>query len=404
MAKSSLKTVKNWIVNSEDDFVGAARTINGIVVGLQSWHNRYGKKQYYNGLKSARWDTQSDDWMNRLNNANLTLHSIYDMLQRSKKIFTRKNVSSTVLDTIIDRVVEKRELIAHLQVELQDIYKMSTGYSAEDPINRYTGEKDESGKSIVNEEYKSMTKAMEKEHRAQVDSFCHFVSDLSTIQSMYYVLSKQVVPLLDRKITEMQQKEDKIQSKEPKTFKDQLVDFQNRLTKEQEDNNSYNKWVTQQYKTLERFSATYNHLLTEEETFGVCELPIVLVNSYLNEAAVKNLVWAGYNIDRLLGTYLIVENALLLGIQSDNNEDGLQKSTYVWRTIQDQWNSDKNAVDANLINKVEHLSHIFNKSLVPIGPLVRKGIHLYAWLIPHTIIQHRNSGFVLKEWDIQLSK
>lgn len=381
MGKNTLKSAKSEIINSENLFVHAARSINGIIIGVDSWRRRYGKRQYYTGFQSDRWIGQKDDWTSRLDNASFNLDGISNILNGVRKTLRQKNVSIEVLNTIIKRVAEKKEYIDKLKEELVTIDDDSL-------VSSFVKEKER--------------KQAEKLYHIQVDAFFDDISRLSAIQPLYHILCKQIVPLLDKRIQDSKRKESKVKDNTPQTLKEQLIDYQQRCEKEKEENDAYNKWITAQYKTLESFSIPCSRLLSQEESFGICEIPIVLVNSYINEDAIKRLVWSGYKIDRVLGNYLVIENALLLGVQSDNNEDGLRKSTYIWKDIQKQWDTNAEIRDANFIQKIRHLTHIFDKDLAPIGPMVRKGTHLYAWLIPYKLIQHRNSGFMLKEWDIQL--
>lgn len=383
MANQKIGDISQFVAACEDKFVSAARDMNTVVTTVESWKRRYTSKNYYNGFKSALWLEKSKIWENNIVGVVEKLAALRKDLRFVRGFLKDANISTERLGFAIDRLDSKYDIAKKLAKDLHIVTDIVTSYAADDPINCYTAEVTTDGKKVKNKDYKDLSSMLQDVDRVQIDSFVSAIINVGSLQHIYQELYASILPLISNTNVSKKEVAQEVKADISHSLKDQLARFQTQQNTKDAEENKYNQWVTFQYKLLESLAAPKTRLLTKDEEFGICELPIVLVKSFVREDCRKHLARVGYKLTRILGNYTSISNALLFGIRSNDKYEGLQNANAIW--------------------KIARENVPYGKNLAPVGPLVKKGSHFYSILIPSHFMQYRDGGFVLSEWDISLT-
>lgn len=387
------QVLRNTIIKSEDKFVKASRLINGIICTIDAWKRKYGVKNYCNGFKEKRWISCQVKWVSRLHEVLNLLNEIEITLNSVQKVIKKQEIDSNIIVISLERINQIKNNINLILKELSIINIIIDAYDADDPVNKYIKVK-ENNKYIYNINYKEFLKIIRDNDKQRLVTLCTNINKLVGIHSIYHTIIKNISPLIINK-TSKRKENKKISSK---TLKDQLLLYKKKQEQEQEKKNNkdhFKNWVTTQYENFNSIPTADSNLLEDSDLYGICQLPIILVNSYVNKDNKKILNHIGYRLSHVLGNYLIIENALLLGIHKKQYENSIDVDK-AWNIIKNYINNDSLDISNN------YKKIIVQNKLVPIGPLVKKETHFYALLVPSIFIQYKGSGFTLNAWDIKI--
>ena len=345
-----------------------------------TWLSTYGNRYWYEGLARQDWSDKKPVFVEKLTRVLQLLNSLDQPIKRVKLELERKKLPTTNFGIISQLWQEKNVICKYLLSSLEEICTAISACTYEDPINFKIEGK-------MNKKHLTLTKALSDEIKDKIDDWFH---QLSSISGMGYVVTKAAADITHQVRMHVETPEINTQA----SFSDQIKEY--RIFQEQKSTEmtSSEKWVTDQYAVLNKTASSTGTDFVHNELL-ICEIPIILVKTYIHKSCATLLEYVGYKLTRLLGTYVIVENALLFRMDAKlfGTEDNVTKFHELWQKYMST-NTDQRFV-----------KNEFNENhLVPTGPLVRKGPYFYAWLIPQILINDlHNGGFSLKEWDLKLN-
>jgi len=148
-----------------------------------------------------------------------------------------------------------------------------------------------------------------------------------------------------------------------------------------DDKDGLDQWTDDQLKKLNALTKPKTRLL-HDEIMGIVELPVLLVRGYITEDGFLELRRNNFEIDRALGSYQVIKNALLMGVKAGEVKT-LTQMGETYTTLVDA------CQDPDLKGRL--------KAVRPIGPVIRKDGHLYAPLVPVKAFD----AFHFEKWTIQ---
>lgn len=382
------KSIKDIIKDSENNFIKASRLINGIICTIDSWKRKYGKN-YYNGFKESRWGSHYIKWTTRLQDVNKLLKEIKNTLEIVKKLVVAQKIKTNIVLDSINRIDQIQNVINNITKIFPQIEFIISSSTADDPTKKYIKER---GQLNLNKNYNDFSKNLSEEHKAVLTLLCNNIIKLVGIHSIYTTLINTLFPLILIKESK-KPKEENFSISSSSSLKEQILLYKKKQEAAQNKDN-FKNWVTTQYENFSNIPTATGKFLKDDEVYGVCQLPVILVNFYINKDNKKVLTHIGYDLNYILGNYIIIKNALLLGIHTNKYKK--------YSDIDEAWNVIKNHInEENLYISDHNKKAIIEDKLVPIGPLVKKEQHFYALLIPSLFIQYKGSGFTLNSWDIK---
>jgi hypothetical protein len=342
---------KKCLDNFKELSVSLGKLMYRINCCFEVWKNSYGSTNYWKGLNSKTIDQRREDWK--------------DVFTKSLKFY--------------DDIKKQSSLI----------YKLTSGYQEVD--NSFVGsfiKELDNNVSIINELTAELD-SLDISNKEGIKELCDKISTISSFSFSVNMFAHKVYQnYVSLSSSPANNKEKEVIKN--KSFKEQLENYVE-SQKKKESSSKYDSWVTNQYSFLKNAASPYNHLLNKDIAVGICELPVFLSNAYLDKANISRLKQIGYRISKMLGNYIIIENALLFGIRIEDLED----STKFYQKWEDLVQQDLSSLSkADLISKHD---------LVPTGPLVKKINHYYSLLIPKEFISNiNNRTFVLRDWGINV--
>jgi hypothetical protein len=370
----------NALLACETACTDISKLTTGISSSQTTWISTYGNRYWYEGLARKDWTEKKPVFIEKLTRVLQLLKSLDQPIKRIKLELEHKKLSMSNF-VVISKLQQEKQVICNcILLELEEICDAVSSCTYDDPVNFKVDGK-------INKKHQTLTKALSDEIKDKIDSWFH---QLSSISGMGYVVAKASADIKHQVLMHVETPEINTQA----SFSDQIKEY--RIFQEQKvtEMTASEKWVTDQYAVLNKTASSSEMKFVHNELL-ICEIPIILVKTYIHKSCATLLEYVGYKLTRLLGTYVIVENALLFRMDAKlfGKEDSITKFHELWKEYMSTNNDER------------FVANEFNENhLVPTGPLVRKGPYFYAWLIPQTLINDlHNGGFSLKEWDLKLN-
>jgi len=349
------QNIKNILNNIQNNSLNLSKLMYRINVVLDIWKGNYGASNYWKGLNSAGIDYRKKEWVEVFNTSLTIYKELESNVDELLKIYNKnKYLDKSIVTSFQQEFVNNSLLTETLVNSLTNLYV---------------------------------------EDQEAVKTFCDSIKRVSYFGHSIHKFVEMIQNSYFDRAADTASKE--VEETTNKSFKEQLEDFVVEQKKKENDVSSYDKWVSNQYSFLKNAASPYTHLLQKDLKYGICEVPVFLSNAYMDKANMSRLRQVGYKLSKMLGNYILIENALLFGIKIEELEDQSQFFQKWEELIKEQVVNARNGSSTSNV--------IVNNNLVPVGPLVKKMGHLYSLLIPKDFVSNLNSrNFVLKSWDINI--
>jgi hypothetical protein len=204
---------------------------------------------------------------------------------------------------------------------------------------------------------------------------------LACVQRMHIQVKQIRVSYAEQKQKKEVNKKKKKKNEKKGDWKDQLVEIQHKLDNPDDPDNQPDE--TNQKETvklirdsqvLNKFAVQHHKLLKINDQYGIVVAP-VRVRHYVTRFGWKMLAKSGFKVSNVYGAYLLIENAILLGINddvfNDNKDDGgLSVCSQVFARLQE--------TDKRL------------KGMTLTGDMRQVGPHWYLMCLPGQLVESRN--------------
>jgi len=169
------------------------------------------------------------------------------------------------------------------------------------------------------------------------------------------------------------------------TFQQRLKEIAKRM-----EGTGLDEWIGTQYQKLQDILAPKNRLLMPDEPVGIIEMPVLVVRGYISPDTFTELQQYHYVMDRVIGNYQVIKNCLIFGVQSK------RLKTNAVNELAREYDQMAEAV-RTVFHEGEDIPL---NELHPKAPLISKQHHIYAPLIPTSVVE----GFHIDEWTFAIGK